>query len=52
MQDRAYYEHTEPETAFSDTDDSYASNEIAINWNAAAVYLFNAIEDLQKKVGY
>jgi endoglucanase len=51
-QDRAYYEHSEPETAFSDTDGSYASNEIAINWNAPAVYLFNAIEALQKKVGY
>jgi endoglucanase len=52
MQDKAYYEHTEPETAYSDTDASYASNEIAINWNAPAVYLFNAIEALQKNVGY
>jgi endoglucanase len=52
MQDKAYYEHTEPETAYSDTDASYASNEIAINWNAPAVYLFNAIEALQKSVGY
>ena len=46
MQDHAYYEKTEPETAYSDTDASYASNEIAINWNAPAVYLFNAIEAL------
>jgi endoglucanase len=52
MQDKAYYEHKEPETAYSDTDASYASNEIAINWNAPAVYLFNAIEALQKQVGY
>ncbi|MVN21871.1 glycoside hydrolase family 9 protein [Mucilaginibacter arboris] len=52
MQDHAYYEHKEPETAYSDTDAAYASNEIAINWNAPAVYLFNAIEALQKKVGY
>ena len=51
-QDKAYYERSEPETAFSDTDGSYASNEIAINWNAPAVYLFNAIQALQKKVGY
>ncbi|MBE7169202.1 MAG: glycoside hydrolase family 9 protein [Williamsia sp.] len=50
MQDHAYYEHTEPETAYSDTDASYASNEIAINWNAPAVYLFNALEALQKRV--
>ena len=51
-QDRAYYEYSDPERAFSDTDASYASNEIAINWNAPAVYLFNAIEALAKKVGY
>jgi endoglucanase len=51
-QDKAYYEHSDPETTFSDTDGSYASNEIAINWNAPSVYLFNAIEALQKKVGY
>lgn len=51
-QDRSYYEFSEPERAFSDTDGSYASNEIAINWNAPAVYLFNAIEALQTKIGY
>ncbi|MEJ7589562.1 MAG: glycoside hydrolase family 9 protein [Ferruginibacter sp.] len=51
MQDHAYYEHTDPETAYSDTDASYASNEIAINWNAPAVYLFVAIEALQKQAG-
>jgi endoglucanase len=44
--DRQYYEFAEPETTFSDIDGSYASNEIAINWNAPAVYLFNAIEAL------
>ena len=52
MQDHAYYKFIEPETAYSDTDASYASNEIAINWNAPAVYLFNAIEALQKEIGY
>lgn len=52
MQDRAYYKFTEPETAYSDTDAAYASNEIAINWNAPAVYLFNAMEALQKEAGY
>lgn len=51
-QDGAFYLFSEPETAYSDTDASYASNEIAINWNAPAVYLFNAIEALQKKVSY
>jgi len=44
MQDRCKYPFTEPETAYLDSSDSYASNEIAINWNAPAVYLFNAIE--------
>jgi endoglucanase len=51
-QDKCHYDHTEPETAFSDTDCSYASNEIAINWNAPMVYLANAIEALQKNAGY
>ena len=49
MQDKAYYEHKEAETAYSDTDASYASNEIAINWNAPAVYLFNGIEALKTR---
>lgn len=52
MQDHCRYEFTEPETAYSDTDCAYASNEIAINWNAPMVYLSNAIEALQWKVGY
>lgn len=52
MQDHCKYEFTEPETAYSDSDCSYASNEIAINWNAPIVYLANAIEALQGKVGY
>jgi len=52
MQDRTKYTFTEPETAYNDNDGAYASNEIAINWNAPAVYLVNAIEALQFKVGY
>ena len=44
MQDGCDYKYTEPETAFVDHWCSYASNEIAINWNAPAVYLLNAIE--------
>lgn len=47
MQDKCKYAFTEPETAFTDHDCSYASNEIAINWNAPMVYLANAIEALQ-----
>jgi len=52
MQDHTKYEFTEPETAYSDNSFAYASNEIAINWNAPMVYLANAIEALQWKVGY
>lgn len=52
MQDHCHYDFTEPETAYSDISCSYASNEIAINWNAPIVYLSNAIEALKGKVGY
>ncbi len=51
-QDSCFYAHTEPETAFSDTACSYASNEIAINWNAPLVYLANALEALKGAAGY
>ena len=46
MQDKCNYPFTDPERAFVDVMESYASNEIAINWNAPAVYLLNAIEAL------
>ena len=42
----------EVETAYVDHVCSYASNEIAINWNAPIVYLANAVEALKKKAGY
>lgn len=51
-QDGCKYEFSEPETTYSDADCSYASNEIAINWNAPIVYLANAIEALKEKAGY
>ena len=49
-QDGCQYEFSEPETTYADLDCSYASNEIAINWNAPMVYLVNALEALQKEV--
>ena len=52
MQDKCVYQFTEPETAYTDQSCSYASNEIAINWNAPLVYLTNAVEALKMKVGY
>jgi endoglucanase len=51
-QDSCQYEFSEPETAYTDSDCSYASNEIAINWNAPLVYLANALEALQFEVVY
>jgi endoglucanase len=41
-----------PNRAFSDNDQAYASNEIAINWNAPFAYLVNAIEALKASGGY
>jgi endoglucanase len=52
MQDKVRYEFTAPETAYIDHDQAYASNEIAINWNAPMVYLANAIEALKQQAGY
>ena len=52
MQDKCKYEFTEPETAYTDVECSYASNEIAINWNAPIVYLANAVEALKERAGY
>lgn len=40
-------EHRHPATSYIDDRCSYASNEIAINWNAPFVYLANAIEALK-----
>ena len=43
-QDRQTYPSSEAELAYLDDDRAYASNEIAINWNAPLVYLAGAIE--------
>ena len=45
-QDGCQYLFSEPETTYLDANCSYASNEIAINWNAPLVYLLNALESL------
>lgn len=52
MQDHTKYNFTEPETAYNDDDQAYASNEIAINWNSPAVYLVNGVEAKQYKARY
>jgi endoglucanase len=51
-QDRCHYDFMEPETSYVDSDCAYASNEIAINWNAPLVYLVNALEALQYRAGF
>jgi endoglucanase len=48
-QDHCHYDFHEPETAYVDSDCAYASNEIAINWNAPLVYLTNALEFLEDR---
>ena len=51
-QDGQHYIYLEPETAYLDNDQAYASNEIAINWNAPLVYLSGGLEALQYAAGY
>jgi alpha-glucosidase len=52
QQDHQHYEFSEPETSYTDQGGAYASNEIAINWNAPLVYLSGAMEALQQEAGY
>lgn len=49
QQDKCAYVFKEPETMYVDNDCSYASNEIAINWNAPLVYLSAAMEVFYRK---
>jgi endoglucanase len=50
IQDGIKVPSTAPDEAYIDDDRSYATNEIAINWNAPMAYLANAIEALQKQL--
>jgi len=52
QQDECIYPSDLPAKSFVDDWCSYASNEIAINWNAPMVYLAAAIEALQHEAGY
>lgn len=47
MQDKCSYPTSVADEAYIDDSCSYASNEIAINWNAPLVYLASAIEAIQ-----
>lgn len=48
MQDHCIYNYTEPELAYIDYSGAFASNEVAINWNAPLAYLLNAIQTIEK----
>lgn len=52
MQDKIPLKSAVPDEAYIDDDRSYATNEVAINWNAPLVYLTNALEALQYRCNY
>lgn len=49
QQDHQRYAFSEPETSYTDQGGAYASNEIAINWNAPLVYLAGAMVALERQ---
>jgi endoglucanase len=51
-QDGCVYPSVAPDRAYVDDVCSYASNEVAINWNAPLVYLTAALEALQYDAGW
>lgn len=52
LQDKCTYIHKEAERQYTDALCSYASNEIAINWNAPLVYLAGGLSALAGEAGY
>ncbi|MDJ1496985.1 glycoside hydrolase family 9 protein [Cytophagaceae bacterium DM2B3-1] len=50
QQDKCEYPTTIADECYADIDCSYATNEIAINWNAPMVYLVTALEALQRSI--
>ncbi|HOX82168.1 MAG TPA: glycoside hydrolase family 9 protein [Chryseolinea sp.] len=51
MQDKCNYSSSVADETYVDDVCSYASNEVAINWNAPLVYLVSAIEAIQLQKG-
>lgn len=47
VQDKCAYNSLLPELQYTDATCSYASNEIAINWNAPLVYITGALESMK-----
>lgn len=52
MQDKIAVASFIPDEGYIDDERSYATNEVAINWNAPLVYLSNALEALQFRCQY
>ena len=52
QQDKCSYPTKVADESYIDDVCSYASNEIAINWNAPFVYLASALEALRQEAGY
>lgn len=52
MQDNVVLASFVPDEGYIDNEKSFATNEVAINWNAPLVYLSNALEALQYRCQY
>lgn len=52
MEDHVPLPSTIADEAYTDNDQAYASNEVAINWNSPMAYLLNALEALRKNISY
>lgn len=52
MQDNVVIASFVPDESYIDNEKSFATNEVAINWNAPLVYLSNALEALQYRCQY
>ncbi len=50
QQDQIAYPSSVADESYIDDTNSYASNEIAINWNAPFVYLVNSIEAIENQI--
>lgn len=51
-QDKCVYDSLVPELQYTDAACSFASNEIAINWNAPLVYITGAMESIQYQLQF
>jgi endoglucanase len=50
--DKCHYKFTAAETRYVDSDQAYSTNSVSLDWNASFVYLVNAAEALQFRLGF